>query len=104
MIPQETATVVMCSNKQKGADAKKACKNACIGCKKCEKTCPNGAITVIDNNNDSFTIVLDCVDDKGYKITGSVTANAYAGGYSAKSLSAKKSSPKYPTMKSMVVR
>ena len=63
-----------------------------------------GTITVIDNNNDSFTIVLDCVDDKGYKITGSVTANAYAGGYSAKSLSAKKSSPMYPTMKSMVVR
>lgn len=49
MIPQETATVVMCSNKQKGADAKKACKNACIGCKKCEKTCPHGAIKVIDN-------------------------------------------------------
>ena len=49
MIPQETATVVMCSNKQKGADAKKACKNACIGCKKCEKTCPHGAITVTDN-------------------------------------------------------
>ena len=49
MIPQQTATVVMCSNKQKGADAKKACKNACIGCKKCEKTCPHGAIKVIDN-------------------------------------------------------
>ena len=49
MIPQETTTVVMCSNKQKGADAKKACKNACIGCKKCEKTCPHGAIKVIDN-------------------------------------------------------
>ena len=49
MIPQETATVVMCSNKQKGADVKKACKNACIGCKKCEKTCPHDAIKVIDN-------------------------------------------------------
>ena len=49
MLPQETATVVMCSNKQKGADARKACKNACIGCKKCEKTCNNGAITVKDN-------------------------------------------------------
>ncbi len=49
MIPQETKTVVMCSNKQKGADAKKACENACIACKKCEKTCPHGAITVKDN-------------------------------------------------------
>ena len=49
MLPQETKTVVMCSNKQKGADARKACKNACIGCKKCEKACPNGAITVCDN-------------------------------------------------------
>lgn len=49
MIPQQTSTVVMCSSKDKGADARKACKNACIGCKKCEKTCPHGAITVKDN-------------------------------------------------------
>lgn len=49
MLSQETNTVVMCSSKQKGADAKKACKNACIGCKKCEKKCPEGAITVTDN-------------------------------------------------------
>ena len=49
LIPQQTEPVVMCSNTQKGVAAKKACKNACIGCKKCEKTCPNGAITV--NNN-----------------------------------------------------
>jgi ferredoxin len=49
MLAQETKTVIMCSNTQKGADARKACKNACIGCKKCEKTCPNGAITIINN-------------------------------------------------------
>lgn len=49
LVPQEAKTVVMCNNKEKGADARKACKNACIACKKCEKTCPYGAITVIDN-------------------------------------------------------
>lgn len=49
MVPQNTATVVMCNNKEKGADARKACKNACIGCKKCEKTCPHGAIAVENN-------------------------------------------------------
>ncbi len=46
MVSQHTKTAVLCSNRQKGADARKACKNACIACKKCEKTCPNGAITV----------------------------------------------------------
>ena len=49
MIPQEAAVAVYCNSKDKGADARKACKNACIGCKKCEKACPNNAITVIDN-------------------------------------------------------
>lgn len=49
MHPQNIKTVVMCSSKQKGKEALKTCKNACIACKKCEKACPNGAITVKDN-------------------------------------------------------
>jgi ferredoxin len=49
MIPQETAAAVMCSNTDKGADARKACKNACIGCMKCKKVCPHDAITVTNN-------------------------------------------------------
>ena len=49
MLPQEAAAAVMCGNKQKGAEARKVCKNACIACKKCEKACPNNAIRVIDN-------------------------------------------------------
>ena len=49
MLPQETKTVVMCSNTDRGAQARKVCDNACIGCKKCEKACPEQAITVVDN-------------------------------------------------------
>ena len=49
MVPQETRAAVFCSNKDKGADARKACKNACIACKKCEKSCENGAISVKNN-------------------------------------------------------
>lgn len=49
MVPQETQDVVMCSNTDKGADARKVCKNACIGCKKCEKVCQHEAVTVTNN-------------------------------------------------------
>ena len=40
---------VSCVNKDKGAVAMKACKNACIGCGKCQKTCKFEAITVEGN-------------------------------------------------------
>ena len=49
MVAQNTSTVVMCHNQDTGAVARKACQNACIACKKCEKTCPHDAIHVIDN-------------------------------------------------------
>ncbi len=49
LIPQDARTVVMCNNKDKGAEARRVCLNACIACKKCEKLCPEGAISVKDN-------------------------------------------------------
>ena len=49
LVPQETVVAVMCHNRDKGAEARKACKNACIACKKCEKACPVQAIAVTDN-------------------------------------------------------
>lgn len=41
--------VVECVNKDKGAAAKKACLNACIGCGKCKQVCGAEAITVENN-------------------------------------------------------
>ena len=46
MVPQATAAIVMCNSRDKGAVARKKCTNACIGCKKCEKVCPNSAVSV----------------------------------------------------------
>lgn len=49
MIPKSIAKQVACSNKDKGAAAKKVCAAACIGCKLCQKQCEFGAISVNDN-------------------------------------------------------
>ena len=44
--PKDRMVVVLCSSKDKGAVARKACKAACIGCAKCQKVCPFEAIKV----------------------------------------------------------
>jgi ferredoxin len=41
--------VVKCSNRDKGADARKQCAVSCIGCGICQKTCTAGAVTVQEN-------------------------------------------------------
>ena len=45
---------VLCSSADNGKVTKTNCKNGCIGCKMCEKKCPNGAVTVKD-----FHAVID---------------------------------------------
>lgn len=40
---------VTCSNRDRGAVARKVCAAACIGCGKCVKVCPFGAVAVTDN-------------------------------------------------------
>ena len=50
MMPKEkTYAKVVCSNKDKGAVARKVCEVACIGCGKCVKACEFSAV-VVENN------------------------------------------------------
>ena len=48
LVPYDQTIFVQCSSHAKGKAVTSACEVGCIGCKKCEKTCPNGAITVTD--------------------------------------------------------
>ena len=48
LVPYEQKTRVFCASHAKGKAVAEACETGCIGCKKCEKNCPAGAITVTD--------------------------------------------------------
>ncbi|MBR5509111.1 MAG: RnfABCDGE type electron transport complex subunit B [Lachnospiraceae bacterium] len=49
LVPVEGVSYVQCNSHDKGKDVMKACKQGCIGCMKCVKTCEAGAITVEGN-------------------------------------------------------
>lgn len=48
-VPLKRQAVVRCSNCDKAKDTMAVCKIGCIGCKKCERTCEYGAVTVVNN-------------------------------------------------------
>lgn len=49
LVPVKKVAAVRCSNKDKGAITRAACSKGCIGCMKCQKNCPSGAVTVTNN-------------------------------------------------------
>ena len=49
LLPTDMKEIVICSNRDKGAVARKACKVACIACGKCVKACEYDAV-VVENN------------------------------------------------------
>lgn len=65
LVKKTSEVYVGCKSNDKGAYTRKICKNGCIGCMKCQKTCRFGAIEVIDNlarvNPDTCTNCKECV-------------------------------------------
>ncbi|MBP5478562.1 MAG: RnfABCDGE type electron transport complex subunit B [Bacteroidaceae bacterium] len=63
---KKDAFVVECMNKDKGAQAMKACNVSCIGCKKCETACGSDAVHVEGNlayiNPESCVLCGQCFD------------------------------------------
>ena len=59
--------VVLCQNKDKGVDTRKACTAGCIGCMKCAKVCHFEAIT-IDVANGVFLAKIDQDKCKGCQL------------------------------------
>lgn len=49
VIPASSEVFVGCHSTDTGAFTRKVCKAGCIGCKRCEKTCEYGAITITNN-------------------------------------------------------
>ncbi len=48
-VPYAADVLVNCASKDKGAIARNKCAFSCITCRLCEKNCPTGAVSIVDN-------------------------------------------------------
>jgi ferredoxin len=58
----DEVSFVLCHNTLMGKQAKDACANTCIGCRRCVKVCPKKCITV--ENNVARIDISECVGCK----------------------------------------
>ena len=66
LLPRDRTVVVLCRNKAVGRIARLQCKTACVGCHRCEKSCPSDSIHVVDGvaeiNPDTCTRCGACAE------------------------------------------
>ena len=61
MVPYDAKARIACHSSQKGKAVMDACKNGCISCTKCVRTCPNQAIVMTNNlPMIDYRICTDC--------------------------------------------
>lgn len=75
---------VTCSNREKGAIARKQCTNACIKCKKCENNCPTNAIKVKNNLAEiDYDLCIHCGKCAEVCPVGCITEANFSGSHRA---------------------
>jgi len=66
IVPDKSKVRVTCNSKDKGRLVKINCRAGCIGCTLCQRSCKEGAITVVDNlariDYEKCTLCLECVN------------------------------------------
>ena len=80
LLPDVDKVIVACSNTEKGAVTRKECTNGCIACRKCEKECPEGAITVEgDLARIDYAKCTNCGHCAEVCVTGCIEKDDYRG-------------------------